>query len=33
MPDRIDAVGDLWDEMRKRGRSLARAIQTLKKLA
>jgi bifunctional non-homologous end joining protein LigD len=33
VPDRIANVGDLWDEMRKRGRSLARAIQTLKKLA
>jgi bifunctional non-homologous end joining protein LigD len=32
MPDRIDAAGDLWDEMRKRGRSLAKAIQKLKKL-
>ena len=32
MPDRMDAVGDLWADM-KRGRSLGRAIERLKKLA
>jgi len=30
MPARIDAVGDLWADMRKRGRSLARASEKLK---
>ena len=32
MADRIDKVGDLWNDMRKRGRSLTRGIQKLKRL-
>jgi bifunctional non-homologous end joining protein LigD len=33
MPDRMEAVGDLWADMRKKARSLTRAIEKLKKLA
>lgn len=32
MRQRIESVGDVWDEMRKRKRSLKRAIETLRKL-
>ena len=31
MPDRMDAVGDLWADMRRRKRSLTRAIASLKR--
>jgi bifunctional non-homologous end joining protein LigD len=33
MPARVEAVGDLWSDMRRRKRSLARAIAKLRKLA
>jgi bifunctional non-homologous end joining protein LigD len=33
MPARIEAVGDLWSELRKRGRSLKRPIAALRRLA
>jgi bifunctional non-homologous end joining protein LigD len=33
MAERMDKVGDLWADMRKKGRSLNRAIEKLKKLA
>jgi bifunctional non-homologous end joining protein LigD len=33
MPERMDAVGDLWADLRKKGRSLNRAIAKLKKIA
>ena len=33
MPDRIASVGDVWSDMRKRGRSLTRAIEKLKRSA
>jgi bifunctional non-homologous end joining protein LigD len=32
MKDRLDAVGDLWNDLRKRGRSLKRSGEKLKKL-
>ena len=32
MADRIEAVGDLWSDMRRRGRSLRRAIAKLQKM-
>jgi bifunctional non-homologous end joining protein LigD len=32
MAKRIDAVGDVWSEMRRRGRSLKRAIAALRKM-
>ena len=33
MPDRLAEVGDLWSDLRRRRRSLTRAIQRLKKMA
>jgi hypothetical protein len=33
MPARVESVGDLWADMRKRGRSLTRPIAQLRKLA
>jgi len=33
MPARIEAVGDLWSDLRKRGRSLKRPIAALRRLA
>jgi bifunctional non-homologous end joining protein LigD len=30
MPERLSAVGDLWSDMRRRGRSLKRSIEKLK---
>jgi bifunctional non-homologous end joining protein LigD len=33
MPERIEKVGDLWGEMRRRGRSLTRPIQKLRQIA
>jgi bifunctional non-homologous end joining protein LigD len=33
MPARMDGAGDLWAGMRKRGRSLKRAVEKMKKLA
>jgi bifunctional non-homologous end joining protein LigD len=33
MPERIDKVGDLWTDLRKRGRSLTKAIARVKKMA
>jgi bifunctional non-homologous end joining protein LigD len=33
MAARIDKIGDVWADMRRRGRSLNRAIQTLNRLA
>jgi len=32
MTERIDTVGDVWSDMRRRGRSLAAAIEKLKKM-
>lgn len=32
MPDRIQKVGDLWSDLRRRGRSLARAVDRLQRL-
>ena len=32
MPERIESVGDLWGDMRKRGRSLKRAAEKLRRL-
>lgn len=32
MPERVDEVGDLWADMRKRGRSIARAARKLEKI-
>jgi bifunctional non-homologous end joining protein LigD len=32
MPDRVASVGDLWGDMRRRGRSLTRAMQKLRRL-
>ena len=33
MPDRVENVGDLWADMRKRGRSLKRPIEMLRRLS
>jgi bifunctional non-homologous end joining protein LigD len=33
MADRVAAVGDLWAHMRRRGRSLTRPAQRLKRLS
>ena len=33
MADRVAKVGDLWADMRQRGRSLRRPIERLKKLS
>jgi len=33
MPDRIAKVGDVWADMRRRGRSLTRAVERLRRLA
>jgi bifunctional non-homologous end joining protein LigD len=32
MPQRIEEVGDVWSDLRRRGRSLGRALQRLQKL-
>jgi DNA primase len=32
MPDRVADVGDLWADMRRRGRSLKRPMDKLKRL-
>jgi len=32
MPDRIEKVGDLWADMRKRGRSLKQPMEKLRRL-
>jgi hypothetical protein len=32
MPDRIEKVGDLWTDMRKRGRSLKQPMEKLRRL-
>jgi bifunctional non-homologous end joining protein LigD len=32
MPDRVERVGDLWDDLKKRRRSLTRAIEKLRRL-